>query len=126
MAKGKKTGGRDFKPGQVANPTGMTKELAHERKLTREGLTAILNKVRTMTHEQMQEHLGKPETPAFDMMIIKVYMRIIEDGEMKDLNLLLDRLVGKVKDEIDVNVKPTIIKRRDGSEVVLGMEKKEE
>lgn len=117
---GTKSGGRNFKKGQVANPGGFTKEQALARKLTRDGLTAILNKMREMTHEEMQDHLGRPETPAFEMMIIKCYMSIMETGDMKSFNTLLDRLVGKVKDEVDVNVRPLTIKRRDGSEMVLG------
>ena len=123
---GTKTGGRDFKKGQVANPGGFTKEQAEARRLTRAGLAAILNRAREMTHEQMMDALGRPETPAFEMMIIKCYMRIMEDGDMRQLDILLDRLVGKVKDEVDVNIKPTVIKRRDGSTVELGMTKGDE
>lgn len=79
-----------------------------------------------MSHEDMQAHLGRPDTPAFDMMIIRCYMTIIETGDIRQLDVLLDRLVGKVKDEVDINIKPTIIKRRDGSEVILGIGKEKE
>lgn len=122
MAKGKKTGGKDFKKGQKGNPGGFTKEQAKAKHLTREILKDLLNVLLTATHEDMQLILEKPDTTALTMMVVKGYMNAIETGDWKQIELVFSRLVGKVKDEVDVNVKPLTIKRRDGSEVILGRE----
>lgn len=123
---GTKTGGRDFKKGDKGNPGGFTKEQAKARHLTRETLKDLMNTLNGATHEDMQRMLGEPNTTALTMMIIRGYMNAIETGDMKQIELVLQRLVGKVKDEVDVNVKPLVIKRKDGSEIVLGMSRKEE
>jgi alpha-D-ribose 1-methylphosphonate 5-triphosphate synthase subunit PhnH len=57
--------------------------------------------------------------------IAAVLVRVIEHGDMVSLDRLLDRLIGKVKDEVDHTFKPLTIKRRDGSEVVLDRQRDE-
>jgi hypothetical protein len=123
---GTKTGGRNFKKGSSGNPGGMTKEQSKVRHLSREQLKDLLNTLHSATHEDMERILGNPGTTALTMMVVKCYMTIIETGSIREFDVLLDRLVGKVKDEVDLNIKPFIIKRRDGSEVVLGVGKENE
>jgi hypothetical protein len=123
---GSKTGGRNFTKGQVANPGGFTKEQAKVRHMTREELKDLLNTLHTATHEDMERILGKPETTAMTMMVVKCYMTIIETGDIRQLDVLLDRLVGKVKDELDINLKPQVIRRRNGEEIVMGMGRRKE
>jgi hypothetical protein len=71
------------------------------------------------SHEEMQRILGNPETTALTMMVIKVYMQIIETGNMKDFDVLLNRLIGKVKDETE-HTGTLTIQKLDGSGIVLG------
>lgn len=123
---GTKTGGRSFKKGQVANPGGFTKEQAEARRLTREGLKDLLNKLRLCTHAEMEDLLDNPNAPALERMLVKCYRVIEETGDIRQMDVLLDRLVGKVKDEVDVTVKPFIIQRKDGSRVEMGTKRKDE
>lgn len=122
---GKKSGGRDFKPGQSGNPGGTSKvdrELMVIRKLSKEKFKDLANILISGTREDLERMLAKPDTTALTEMVIKVVLGIAERGDMTSLDRLLDRLIGKVKDEVDVNVvKPMIIERRNGTEVVLGV-----
>lgn len=126
MAYGRKTGGKDFKAGKSGNPGGMTKEQAKVRHLTRETLKDLMNTLSSATYEDLQRMLDSPGTTALTMMVVKGILTAIETGDVRQREGILERLVGKVKDEVDVNVKPTVIKRLDGSQVVLGMKTKDE
>lgn len=122
---GKKSGGRDFKPGQSGNPGGTSKvdrDLMVIRKLSKEKFKDLANILISGTREDLERMLASPGTTALTEMVIKVVLGIAERGDMTSLDRLLDRLIGKVKDEVDVNVvKPMIIERRNGTEVVLGV-----
>lgn len=123
---GKKTGGRNFPKGKSGNPGGMTKEQAKVRHLTRETLKDLMNTLNSATHEDLQRILDNRETTALTMMWVKGYMNAISTGDLKQIELVMQRLVGKVKDELDVNIKPFVIKRRDGSVVEMGARPKDE
>lgn len=124
---GTKTGGRNFKKGDKGNPGGYTKEQARVKHLTRETLKDLMNLLNTATFEDMQRLLGKQDTPALSMMITKGYMNAMESGDWRQIEGILQRLVGKVEDKIEIKLpKATVIKRRDGSEVVLGLAKKDD
>lgn len=102
------------------------RELLKIKRLTKEQFRDLASLITGATYEELQLMLDRPGTTMMTTMIIKICLAIADKGDMHALQILLDRLIGKVKDEIDVNVKPTIIKRSDGSQVILGMKAKEE
>jgi hypothetical protein len=122
MSDKKKVVGKPFKKGQSGNPGGLTplaKELRSARRLTKEKFIDLVSLMNGASHEEMQRILGNPETTALTMMVIKVYMQIIETGNMKDFDVLLNRLIGKVKDETE-HTGTLTIQKLDGSGIVLG------
>lgn len=59
--------------------------------------------------------------------VASIMLNIIKKGDMSALNILLPWLIGKVPDKVEVLMpKPTVIHRRDGSTVVLGLEDKKD
>ena len=83
-----------FKPGQSGNPSGRPKELPQfieARKLNRVELEAVLNKL---------------VTPRIEEIIQAVVKNAIETGDPKYADFLLNRLVGKVPDKIDLPPNP--------------------
>ena len=50
-------------------------------------------------------YIGK-KTPALDLVVIKVLIEAIRKGDEKRLGFLLDRTIGKVKEEIEVTGTP--------------------
>lgn len=123
---GTKTGGRNFKPGKSGNPGGLTKDQAKAKHLTRETLKDLMSTLNSATHEEMEEILGNPNTTALTLMFVKAYMVAAETGDMRQIEMILQRLVGKVKDEIDVTLKPRVIRRPSGERVIFGTEKEDE
>ena len=101
MTKGRKTGGRDIIKGQVLNPNGRPKVPEHikeARKMTQIKFADILYKHINSTHGELQDMMDNPETPALDMIVVKVLAEAIKHGDEKRLNFILDRTIGKVKE----------------------------
>jgi hypothetical protein len=123
MAKNKKTGGRDWKPGESGNPhgsPGLPQELKDARKLNVAEVTELLTRVADMSPADFEAYTPKT---MLEKTVIKALKIAADDGSIAHLSLILDRTIGKVKDKLEVTLpKPFIVKRQDGTEVVMGAE----
>jgi hypothetical protein len=112
MAIGKKTGGRDFKPGQVANPNGrpiVPEEIKELRKLNRSEIEQLISDFMRKPLHELQAMSKNPATTALDRMIASVVEQAVFRGDHKRLNFLLDRLIGKVPDRLaDADGQPIV------------------
>ncbi|TGK36232.1 hypothetical protein [Leptospira andrefontaineae] len=117
MAKGKKTGGRDWKPGQSGNLKGRTP------------LTDVEREARALLKSDLAEaylilsgfswsdvlRMAKPESkltaierkvrdsyhPAV-VILCKVWAKKVDKGEFFDFDKYIDRLLGKAKQEVEL------------------------
>lgn len=118
MARGKKTGGKDFQPGVSGNPNGrppLTQEVRDFKNATKAEIIAEFKYLWSLTEEQLQEVCGVTvsygedgrevetklpnDTPVIRKAIAKSFLKAIKHGSLFDLNIILDRVIGKVKDE---------------------------
>jgi len=103
MAKGKKTGGNNIKPGEVRNPNGRPKLPEHVKKarsMNKAEFTEILNKYMMLPLYDLEKHIQDIETPAVDLIVLKMLWESIKKGDEKKFAMLLDRWIGKVKEEV--------------------------
>lgn len=126
MAKGKKTGGRDFIPGdERAGRPKKPEELRRLEKLTKSEVIAKLAQFLKMNVDELQVILEDKALPVIDHWVGRVALMGIKNGDHQRLNFLFDRLIGKVSDKLEVTLpKPTVIVRPNGEQVVLGSEDK--
>lgn len=130
MAKGKKTGGRDF---EVANKAAVGKgrpllpeDLKNVKKLKSDEAERLIVKFITMTHDQIVGVFNDPESPYLHKMLCQVMIKAVEQGSVAHLDFLLNRTIGRVLDKVEVSMpKPFMIKRPDGS-VLLGAKEGDE
>jgi hypothetical protein len=109
MAKGKKTGGRDFVKGTTPNPKGRPKipeELKKIRKMNRDRLEIIVSKYLAMNFIDLNQVVKDPNTSALDHMIVQIIIKSITTGDHARFNAIMDRVVGKVKDQIEHSASP--------------------
>ena len=103
MAKGMKTGGRDIQKGQVLNPHGakthnpMVKAV---RNLTKERVAEIIEEILTTDPADAHEMRGKAKT-VMEAWLMAGIQKAVKNGDLVPLNALLDRLIGKVKDQVE-------------------------
>lgn len=112
MAKGKKTGGRDFEVGNCAS-TGrppVPPEIKEARVLNRVEFERIANKLLYMTAAQINEIVSDPKTTAIELAICTIIAKGAKEADPKRLAFLFDRLLGKPKQEIDLSNKDGSLK----------------
>lgn len=95
---------KQFKKGQVANPEGARAhdpEMRMLKRLTKEEMKEVGNLV-LMGNVDSLKGIGKdPKSSALKTMLASVCVRVISKGDMQAFDILLNRLIGKVKDEVE-------------------------
>lgn len=119
-----------WKPGQSGNPAGgpaLPPEVKEARRLNQKELELSLNRWLFATAEESAAAKTDPTTPMVDRVVIALLSTAAEKGCPQRLDLLLNRLIGKVVDRIEVKPAiPFIINRSDGTKVIMGVEQKPE
>lgn len=115
---------KKFKKGQSGNPLGgklHNPELRMIKHLTQSELIEIGNLVIKNNTDRLREIAKDPQASVIKVMIASVAVKIISKGDMHALDVLLNRLVGKVKDQVAVTHQTSgrvVIKTyKNGSEV---------
>lgn len=122
MAKGKKTGGRNFKPGNKGGP-GRAPRTKAEKKLARMTKTQFENicfKLIRMTSSELEKHNIDRHTKVLEKMCGRIIERAYKSGDHIRLDFFLNRLFGKVKETIQIDRDPI----RDMSDEELAIEYK--
>lgn len=92
-----------FKKGQSGNPLGgklQDPQLRMIRHLTKVELIEIGNLVIKNNIDELKAISKDPNASVIKVMIAAVSVKVIEKGDMHSLDVLLNRLIGKVKEEI--------------------------
>jgi hypothetical protein len=130
MAKGKKSGGKNFKKGKSGNEKGrplLPEDLRKIRTLYKnEHMACLLTKAINYTQEELLEILSDPKQKCIDMMIGKIVLKGVVEGDPKYLSFILDRVIGRVKEHKEVKlVEPFIVKGINGEKIELGTKEKD-
>jgi len=98
-----------FKPGQSGNKKGRKKGTTTVPKIVREynkkKIEEIISKYLDMGSAELKKIMLDKTTPSIDLIVIKVITEAIKKGDCSRLSFLLDRTIGKVKEEVGVTVK---------------------
>lgn len=88
-----------FKPGQSGNIKGrpiVPYEVKQARELTRYELELTFTKYMRMTAKELKEAHNNPLMPMLDLMVIKIMMMSVDQGDQWRLDFLLNRVIGKI------------------------------
>jgi len=106
MAKGKKTGGRDFAIGNKANPRGggaVSAETKALRKITMEHIEEVADVILDGNLEKLATLAKDPNTSVLKVWLAKAAAEGIKKGDIGPLETILSRTLGRPKQAIDVN-----------------------
>lgn len=123
MAIGKKTGGRPFVKGQPGGPgkPRTPEDIKEARKLTQIELERAVNKYLYLSRAELKAAIEQPGTPMLDLMIASIVAQAAQKGDQVRLDFILNRIIGKVQDRLEVRTpKPFIVQRADGTALELG------
>lgn len=95
-----------FKKGQSGNPTGRKKEdpkIRAFKQTSYQEFIKALQKYGAMTAAEIKEDLKRPDATMFEILFGGIVAAAAK-GEPQARQLLIDRLWGKVKDGVDLNI----------------------
>ena len=96
-----------YEKGQSGNlagrPIGGSATANKIRSITNEELLSMVNLLVNGTFQELEEVEQDPNTPALQSWIAAVIVKGKKRGDMQALDTLLNRLVGKVKDRVEVS-----------------------
>lgn len=108
MPKTPPTSGR-FKPGNNMNPLGASahnKDLKQVRRLTKEQVAEIGSLILEGNLEKLQAIKEQKSASVLKVWFASVAVKAISKGDAHALTVILDRIVGKVKDELHHTIEP--------------------
>jgi hypothetical protein len=115
-----------FKKGRSGNPGGRPKlppDVREAKNLTQQQLILILNKLMFMTDFEIKQLLNDPKTNKFERIVGRILDKADLHGDSVRLEFLLNRTIGKVTEKVQHTLpRPVIIKRLDGTEVIMKAE----
>lgn len=131
MAKGNKNPSPEtrFKPGNPGGP-GQPKidpEVKRIRKFTAQELEELITTLLALTDEERIAVLKDPKASTIKKCIASVLTKAGEQGNMSQLDMVLNRVIGKVKEKIEhEGLQPSILVRRNGDIVEFSLTKKQD
>ena len=110
------SGLRPFVKGQSGNPSGRPKGIVR-----RDEVQALMGRFWIMDVKDIEAYLAKPGVTAGERLVASIVVSAIKTGDAAKAEWLLSRLVGKVKEEVEIAAKPFIAEYRDGTAEVMGV-----
>jgi hypothetical protein len=111
---------KPWKPGESGNPEGrpaIPEEIKKLRLLTNEEIKEVATLLLDKNYSAIQLMENDPSTPMLKLWMVKVALKATDRGDMMTLNAFLDRVVGKVKEQVEHSGKITL------ADLVAGDEK---
>ncbi len=123
MGKGRKTGGKDFTPGNSGGPgrPPLPAPLKEARRLNKTEFEAVVNKYLWCSLAELETSAADKTIPVMEAWIVSIMAKGVKTGDWGGNEWIAQRLLGKVKDQVEVrNVTPFVMKLLDGSQIVMG------
>ena len=98
MAKGKKTGGRDWKPGECPNPAGrppLPAEINEIKRLDKAKFEEVLHRFLYLPKEELKRLIESPGTPMIEILVGTIITKGGDHGDPMRLGFLLERILGR-------------------------------
>jgi len=102
----KKKGASKWKPGQSGNPSGssaISRQIATLKKFNKVEAERVLSKFLNWPVDQLIEFIQDKSNQVLETLVARVLLEAIRKGDHSRAEWVLQRLIGKVKEEIEMN-----------------------
>ena len=107
---------KPFKKGNPGGPGRPKKdpELAKAQKITRTQAEGLLTKFMVMNIDDLEAILKDRTRPVMEHIIGRICIMAIKTGDQSRLGFVLDRLIGKVENRVEIGIKPRVVHNLEG------------
>lgn len=124
MAKGKKTGGKDWTPGNGGpGRPRVPAEIKKASLATKADFLAMMGKFASLTDAELIEVWKNPALTQMEKCVLKIIENAVGEGDPRYISFLADQLYGKLPTPKEIEIKlpmTTYIERRNGDIIELG------
>ena len=95
-----------WKKGESGNPSGRKKlpnDIREAKTMDKIQFARILHKFVHMRKDQLSDSLRNPNATMLELMVGHIVAKAAKDGDTVRATFLLDRMIGKVADQVDVS-----------------------
>jgi hypothetical protein len=106
MAKGKKTGGKDFPRGESGNPNGrpvLPPEVKALKSVTNETIKEVMDLLLEKDITALEELAESDTEPALKVLYAAGVLRAIKEGDPAHIEPVLNRVLGKPKESVQLS-----------------------
>lgn len=117
--------GRPFVKGKCKPGPGRPKlgeDLKEARRLNQAEFISILNQYITWTPSKLRKKAENSSTIALHVIVCRLVANAAKNGDLPRLNFILDRLIGKVKEHIEVTSTNTNIELKTVEDIKKQMD----
>lgn len=109
-------------PGRPPDPP----ELKEAKRLNKTNFELLINKYLWASDADLAAALADSSLPKIERIMIRILQEADGGGDQGRMEWVTQRLIGKVKDQVEVSAKPFAVERLSGEAVLLGIEAKRE
>lgn len=97
-----------FKPGNPGGPGRpiVPDDIKEARKLTSTEVERILTQLLSMSPSELVQIKQNPKSTMLELMIHSIVVNAVNKGDQQRLDFLLQRVIGKVKEKIEMEINP--------------------
>ncbi len=99
----------------------LTPEVRGIRAMSSQLILSLMARFFDMDRSQLATYLQNPATPSLDLMLGKFILKAIDENDPSRFKELMDRLIGKSKESIalDVKMEPKVYRRFNSNEELV-------
>jgi len=104
-------------PGRPHSP----KHIKQVAKLTREQAKQLFLELMHKSQTELEQIVKDKSRTVLQLAVARVALDSVKSGDISKIGFMLDRTIGKVKEEVEIKLpKPMIVENLEGSGVMLG------
>lgn len=109
-------------------PEGLRRDLKHFREWAKPVTDYILGKYLYQASDRdLEDCLRNPSAPQIEKIVVRLIINMRKSGNVRDFDLLLNRIVGKVTEKVRIEKpRPVIYTLSDGRQIVMDTESDDE
>jgi len=121
ISKRRKTGGRNFTSENQPENRGRKPwpvDIPKIENITNEHIQSLINLYMQKSRIELKFAMNNEHTPALELMVASIIWKAVAEGDERRFDFILNRTIGKVKEEIDIKAYIDNLDRLNDAQII--------